>query len=170
MSVLSDINKTINSTDMLLWYKYEYISFVIDHIDDIAEISQSPATDWHYIAYIPSDYHPNGVSCTRETCIEWLLNNNKIQLIASIDDTIDGKYCYTYEFLEDSSLMAHIFNAYWSKMMQAADNCSKNTMWTIDSMPETTVEHNPHTWTMKADYSKNMMPELTKTYYYYPIS
>lgn len=167
MSILSDINTTINDTAMLLWYKKEYIPFVIDHIDDIVELPQSLDSICYYMAYIPLDYHPNDVSCTREKCIEWLLNNDKIQHIASADDTIDGKYCYSNDFLEDSSLITYIFNAYWLKMMQAADNCSKNTMWSIDSMPDP-FSHNPHTWTMKVDYSNNMKPELTKVYY--PIS
>ena len=170
MSILSDINKTINDTCMLLWYKEEYIPFVIDHIDDIVEISQSPASDWHYIAYIPLDYHPNDTFCTRETCIEWLLNNNKIQRIVSIDDTINGKYCYSCDFLEDSSLMLHFLNNYWmKKMQQAADNrnCSKNTMWSIDSMPDPTSR--PYTRTMKVDYSKSMNSEFAKVFYY-PIS
>lgn len=167
MSILSDINTTINDTAMLLWYKKEYIPFVIDHIDDIVELPQSLDSICYYMAYIPLDYHPNDVSCTREKCIEWLLNNDKIQYIASADDTIDGKYCYSNDFLEDSNLITYIFNAYWLKMMQAADNCSKNTMWSIDSMPDP-FSHNPHTWTMKVDYSNNMKPELTKVYY--PIS
>ena len=171
MSILSDINKVINDTDMLLWYKEEYIPFVIDHIDDIVEFSQTSeyiSEDiWYYMAYIPIDYQPNDASCTRDICIEWLLNNDKIRCIASTDDAIDGKYCYSGAFLEDSGLIAHIFNAYWLKVMQTADNYPKNTMYTINSMPDT-FSNNPHTWTMKIDYSKSMKPELTKVYY--PIS
>lgn len=167
MSILSDINKVINNTDMLLWYKEEYIPFVIDHIDDIVETPQTPADVWYYIAYIPIDYHPNDTSCTRETCIEWLINNDKIRRIVSTDDTIDGKYCYSGNFLEDSNLIAHMFNAYWLKIMQTTNNCSKNTMWSIDSMPDP-ASNSPHTWTMKVDYSKGMKPELAKVYY--PIS
>ena len=170
MSILSDINKVINDTDMLLWYKEEYIPFVIDHIDDIVETPQTPADVWYYIAYIPLDYHPNDISCTREKCIEWLLNNNKIRRIISSDDTIDGNYCYSGNFLEDSGLIARMFNAYWLKVMQqAADNCSKNKMWSINSMSDVVdMEPVPHSWTMKVDYSKNMKPELAKVYY--PIS
>ena len=172
MSILSDINKVINDTDMLLWYKEEYIPFVIDHIDDIVEIPQSLDSTCYYMAYIPIDYHPSDTSCTRETCIEWLLNNNKIQRIASVDDTIDGKYCYSGDFLEDSNLFVCIFNAYWLKTLSAVDanskNC-KNYYWTIDSMPNLVdTELKPHSWTMKVDYSKSMKSEFAKVYY--PIS
>lgn len=170
MSILSDINTTINDTAMLLWYKEEYIPFVIDHIDDIVELPQSLDSICYYMAYIPLDYHPNDASCNREICIEWLLNNDKIRRIVSTDDTIDGKYCYSSDFLEDSGLIARIFNAYWLKVMQqAADNCSKNKMWSINSMPDVVyMEPDPHYWTMKVDYSNNMKPELAKVYY--PIS
>lgn len=175
MSILSDINKVIKDADMLLWYKEEYIPFVIDHIDDIVETPQSPsgvwsADVWYYIAYIPIDYHPNDVSCTREMCIEWLLNNDKIRRIVSTDDTIDGKYCYSGKFLEDSSLIARVFNARWLKLIQSEDSCFKDTTWRADSTPDVVydMEPNPHCWTMKVDYSNNMKPELSKVYY--PIS
>ena len=165
MSILSDINKVINDTDMLLWYKEEYIPFVMDHLDDIVEIPQSIMSDdiCYYLAYIPTDYHSSDSSCTRETCIEWLLNNDKIRCIVSTDDTIDGKYCYSGAFLEDSRLISRIFNAYWLKMMSAADNRSKNMQWYVDSV--TDPASRPYTWTMKVDYSNNMKPELTKVYY-----
>lgn len=173
MSILSDINTTINDTTMLLWYKEEYIPFVIDHIDDIVEFSQP--SDYridgicYYMAYIPIDYHPNDVSCTREICIEWLLNNDKIRRIVSTDDTIDGKYCYSGAFLEDTGLIARMFNAYWLKIMQhAADNRSKNMPYYVDSDVMTDPASRPYTWTMKVDYSNNMKPELAKVYY--PIS
>lgn len=165
MSILSDINKVINDTDMLLWYKKDYIPFVIDHIDDIVETTQSPGGICYYMAYIPLDYHPNDVSCTRETCIEWLLNNDKIQRVESTDDAIDGKYCYSGDFLEDSRLITRMFNSYWLKMMSAADNCSKNTMWYVDSDSMKDPVSRPYTWTMKVDYSNNMKPELAKVYY-----
>lgn len=172
MSILSDINKIINDTDMLLWYNEEYIPFVMDHLDDIVEIPYSLRGDdiCYYMAYIPFDYQPKDLSCTRETCIEWLLNNDKIRRIASTDDNIDGKYCYSGAFLEDSRLISRIFNAYWIKIMQqAADNHSKNKMWSINSMSDVVdMEPDPHSWTMKVDYSNNMKPELAKVYY--PIS
>lgn len=168
MSILSDINTTINNTAMLLWYKEEYIPFVIDHIDDIVELPQSLDSICYYMAYIPLDYHPNDVSCTRDTCIEWLLNNDKIQYIASTDDTIDGKYCYSNDFLEDSGLIARIFNAYWIKLMTAADRRSKNMPYYVDSDSMKDPVSRPYTWTMKVDYSNNMKPELAKVYY--PIS
>lgn len=168
MSILSDINKVINDTDMLLWYKEDYIPFVIDHIDDIVETTQSPGGICYYMAYIPLDYHPNDVSCTRETCIEWLLNNDKIQRVESIDDAIDGKYCYSGDFLKDSNLFTHIFNACWLKTMYTVDANSKNYKnyyWTIDSMPNLVdMELKPHSWTMKVDYSKNMNYEFAKVY------
>lgn len=167
MSILSDINTVINNADLLLWYKEEYIPFVIDHIDDIVETPQFPAGHWYYMAYIPLDYHPNNASCTREMCIEWLLNNDKIRCIASTDDTIDGKYCYSGDFLQDSGLIAYMFNAYWLKTMSAVDANSKNSYWCVDSTPDP-ASYNPHTWTMKVDYSSSMKPELAKVYY--PIS
>jgi len=168
MSILSDINKVINDTDMLLWYKDEYIPFVIDHIDDIVETPQSTDGIWYYMAYIPIDYHPNDASCTREMCIEWLLNNDKIRRIVSTDDTIDGNYCYSGNFLEDSGLVARIFNAYWLKTMQAVDNRAKNISYRLDDIDTRHTKTEPFTWTMKVDYSKNMKPELAKVYY--PIS
>ena len=166
-SILTDINKTINDADMLLWYNEEYIPFVMDHLDDIVEIPHSIMSDdiCYYLAYIPLDYHPKDSSCTRETCIEWLLNNDKIRCIASTHDTIDGKYCYSGAFLEDSRLISRIFNAYWLKMMSAADNRSKNMQWYVDSDSVTDPASRPYTWTMKVDYSNNMKPELTKVYY-----
>ena len=166
-SILTDINKTIDDADMLLWYNEEYIPFVMDHLDDIVEIPYSLRGDdiCYYLAYIPNDYHPKDSSCTRETCIEWLLNNNKIQRIASVDDTIDGKYCYSGAFLEDSRLISRIFNVYWLKMMSAADNRSKNMQWYVDSDSVPDPASRPYTWTMKVDYSNNMKPELTKVYY-----
>ena len=166
-SILTDINKTINDADMLLWYKEEYMPFVIDHIDDIVEIPYSLMSDdiYYYLAYIPLDYHPKDASCTRETCIEWLLNNDKIRCIVSTDDTIDGKYCYSGAFLEDSRLISRIFNAYWLKMMSAADNRSKNMQWYVDSDSVTDPASRPYTWTMKVDYSNNMKSELSKVYY-----
>ena len=173
MSILSDINKVINDTDMLLWYKEDYIPFVIDHIDDIVETTQSPGGICYYMAYIPLDYHPNDASCTREMCIEWLLNNDKIRRIVSTDDAIDGKYCYSGNFLEDSGLIARMFNAYWFKTMSAVDanrNNYKNYYWTIDSIPDLVdMKPNPHSWTMKVNYSKSMKTELAKVFYY-PIS
>ena len=166
-SILTDINKTINDADMLLWYNEEYIPFVMDHLDDIVEIPHSIMSDdiYYYLAYIPLDYHPKDASCTRETCIEWLLNNDKIRCIVSTDDTIDGKYCYSGDFLEDSRLISRIFNAYWLKMMSAADNRSKNSQWYVDSDSVTDPASRPYTWTMKVDYSNNMKPELSKVYY-----
>ena len=166
-SILTDINKTINDADMLLWYNEEYIPFVMDHLDDIVEIPYSLRSDdiCYYLAYIPLDYHPKDASCTRETCIEWLLNNDKIRCIVSTDDTIDGKYCYSGAFLEDSRLISRIFNAYWLKIMSAADNRSKNMQWYVDSDSMTDPASRPYTWTMKVDYSNNMKPELTKVYY-----
>lgn len=174
MSILSDINKIINDTDMLLWYNEEYIPFVMDHIDDVVELQcHDNYGICYYMVYIPHDYQPKDASCTRETCIEWLLNNDKIRCIVSTDDTIDGKYCYSGAFLEDSRLVARMFNAYWTKLMQqAADNRSKNQICNMpyyvgsDSMTDPTSR--PYTWTMKVDYSNNMKPELTKVYY--PIS
>lgn len=164
-SILTDINKTIDAADMHLWYNEEYIPFVMDHLDDIVEIPHSIMSDdiYYYMAYIPLDYHPKDSSCTRETCIEWLLNNDKIRCIVSTDDTIDGKYCYSGAFLEDSRLISRIFNAYWLKIMSAADNRSKNMQWYVDSV--TDPASRPYTWTMKVDYSNNMKPELTKVYY-----
>ncbi len=174
MSILSDINKIINDTDMLLWYNEEYIPFVMDHIDDVVELPRHGIDGiCYYMAYIPHDYQPKDASCTRETCIEWLLNNDKIRCIVSTDDNIDGKYCYSGAFLEDSRLVARMFNAYWTKLMQqAADNRSKNQICNMpyyvgsDSMTDPTSR--PYTWTMKVDYSNSMKPELTKVYY--PIS
>ena len=174
-SILTDINKTIDAADMHLWYNEEYIPFVMDHIDDIVEIPYSLRGDdiSYYMAYIPLDYQPKDSSCTRETCIEWLLNNDKIRCIVSTDDNIDGKYCYSGAFLEDSRLISRIFNAYWMKLMQqAADNRSKNQIcnmpYYVDSKVMTDPTSRPYTWTMKVDYSNNMKPELTKVYY--PIS
>ena len=166
-SILTDINKTINDADMLLWYNEEYIPFVMDHLDDIVEIPHSIMSDdiYYYMAYIPLDYHPKDSSCTRETCIEWLLNNDKIRCIVSTDDTIDGKYCYSGAFLEDSRLISRIFNAYWLKMMLAANNRSKNMQWYVDSDSITDPASRPYTWTMKVDYSNNMKSELSKVYY-----
>ena len=166
-SILTDINKTIDAADMHLWYNEEYIPFVMDHLDDIVEIPHSIMSDdiYYYMAYIPLDYHPKDSSCTRETCIEWLLNNDKIRCIVSTDDTIDGKYCYSGAFLEDSRLISRIFNAYWLKIMSAADNRSKNMQWYVDSDSVTDPASRPYTWTMKVDYSNNMKPELTKVYY-----
>ena len=168
-SILTDINKTIDAADMHLWYNEEYIPFVMDHIDDVVELpSHSIDGICYYMAYIPHDYQPKDSSCTRETCIEWLLNNDKIRCIVSTDDNIDGKYCYSGAFLEDSRLISHIFNAYWLKMMSTADKCSKNMPWYVDSDSMTDPTSRPYTWTMKVDYSNNMKPELTKVYY--PIS
>lgn len=171
MSILSDINTTINDTTMLLWYKEEYIPFVIDHIDDIVEVLPSGGF-WYYMAYIPLDYHPNDISCTREICVEWLLNNDKIRCVETTDDTIAGKYCYSGNFLEDSGLIAHVFNTYLLKTIQDADNYFKNTMWYADSDSMTDLFSNkPYTWTMKvdyADYAKHINSELSKVYY--PIS
>lgn len=167
MSILSDINTTINDTAMMLWYKEEYIPFVIDHIDDIVETPPGGG-DWYYMAYIPLDYHPNDASYTRDICIEWLLNNDKIRRIVSTDDNIDVNYCYSSEFLEDSGLIAHIFNAYLLKVMQTADNRSKNMPYYVDSDSMTDPTSRPYTWTMKVDYSNNMKPELARVYY--PIS
>lgn len=166
-SILTDINKTINDADMLLWYNEEYIPFVMDHLDDIDEIPYSLRGDdiCYYLAYIPHDYHPKDSSCTRETCIEWLLNNDKIRCIVSTDDTIDGKYCYSGAFLEDSRLISRIFNAYWLKIMSAADNRSKNMQWYVDSDSVTDPASRPYAWTMKVDYSNNMKSELSKVYY-----
>lgn len=171
MSILSDINKTINDTGMLLWYNEEYIPFVMDHLDDIDEIPYSLRGDdiCYYLAYIPHDYHPKDSSCTRETCIEWLLNNDKIRCIVSTDDTIDGKYCYSGAFLEDSHLMTHIFNAYWIKLMQSADNCAKGVNpYVLKDIDTRHTKSESFTWTVKVDYSKNMKPESSKVYY--PIS
>ena len=166
-SILTDINKTINDADMLLWYNEEYFPFVMDHLDDIVEIPHSIMSDdiCFYLAYIPLDYHPKDSSCTRETCIEWLLNNDKIRCIVSTDDTIDGKYCYSGAFLEDSRLISRIFYAYWFKIMSAADNRSKNMQWYVDSDSMTDPASRPYTWTMKVDYSNNMKSELSKVYY-----
>ena len=170
MSILSDINTVINDTDMLLWYKEEYIPFVIDHIDDVNHIGDLSDGLCYYLAYIPLDYHPKDVSYTRETCIEWLLNNDKIRCIASTDDNIDGKYCYSGAFLEDSRLINRIFNAYWLKMMSVNDRRSKNMPYYVDSDSITAPDSDscPHTWTMKVDYSKDMKTQLAKVYY--PIS
>lgn len=166
MGILSDINKIINDTDMLIWYNEEYIPFVMNHIDDVVELPHRDNDGiCYYMAYIPLDYHPKDTSYTRETCIEWLLNNDKIRCIVSTDDTIDGKYCYSGDFLEDSGLISRIFNACWLKMMSAADNRSKNMMWYVDSDSITDPTSRPYTWTMKVDYSNNMKPDLTKTYY-----
>lgn len=170
MSILSDINRTINDTAMLLWYKEEYIPFVIDHINDIVETPPGCGV-WNYMAYIPLNYHPNDASCNRETCIEWLLNNDKIRRIVSTDDTNDGKYCYSSDFLEDSGLIAYMFNAYWAKTMQDIDNCAKNVNhinYRLDDIDTRHTKAEPFTWTVKVDYSKNMKPELAKVYY--PIS
>lgn len=155
MSILSAINKIINDTDMLLWYKEEYIQFVIDHIDDIIETSHLSEGVWYYMVYIPLDYHPNNVSCTRETCIEWMLNNDKIRRVVYSDDIIDVKYCYSDDFLKDSDLIAHILDAYWLKLMSADGNVKMSNP----------ASNNSYTWTMKVDYSKNMKPELAKVYY-----
>jgi hypothetical protein len=166
MSILSDINKTINDADMLLWYKEEYIPFVMDHLDDAVELPYRDGDGiCYYMAYIPLEYHPKDVSYTRETCIEWLLNNDKIRCIVSTDDTIDGKYCYSSALLDDSGLISRIFNAYWLKMMSAADNRSKNMQCYVNSDSVTDPASRPYTWTMKVDYSNNMKPELTKVYY-----
>ena len=166
-SILTDINKTIDAADMHLWYNEEYIPFVMDHLDDIVEIPHSIMSDDSYynLAYIPLDYHTKDSSCTRETCIEWLLNNDKIRRIVSTDDTIDGKYCYSGAFLEDSRLISRIFNAYWLKIMSAADNRSKNSQWYVDSDSVTDPTSRPYAWTMKVDYSNNMKSELSKVYY-----
>ena len=176
MSILSDINKTINDTDMLLWYNEEYIPFVVDHIDDVVELQcHNKDCIYYYMSYIPLDYHPKDLSCTRESCIEWLLNNDKIRCIVSTDDNIDGNYCYSGAFLEDSRLIRRIFNANWLKIMQqvaVTDNYPKNTMphmpYYVDSDSMTDPTSRPYTWTVKVDYSKDMKPELAKVYY--PIS
>lgn len=169
-SILTDINKTIDAADMHLWYNEEYIPFVMDHLDDIVEIPHSIMSDdiCYYMAYIPVDYHPKDASCTRETCIEWLLNNDKIRRIISTDDSINGKYCYSDHFLEDSGLIARVFNAYWLKFMTAPDRRSKNMPYYVDSDSMPLEPVTPHRWTMKVDYSKDMKPELAKVYY--PIS
>lgn len=181
MGILSDVNTTIKSSDMLMWYNEEYIPFILEHLDDVIEMEMAShsalTTATRYIAYIPAECISNDPDYCYDDYVNWLLNNNKILHICANDDKYRGMYCYSDEFLSESGLFAHKFNKYfWDSMnhmhandnqpknlnhMYADDNQSKNSNF-LYSIPDISradsskKQFEPSRFVVKVDYSSSM--------------
>lgn len=133
MSILSNINKTIDDADMNIWYKQEYIPFVLDHIEDVVNATSNSEgfkyAYWTaYAVYLPDVCFPKHIS--KDACMHWLLDNNKIT-----HDSDNDKMYYTDDFLKDSQFMVYHLNRFWTKTIAQVDNNSKNSN-VIYMMPE----------------------------------
>lgn len=176
MGILSDVNTTIKSSDMLMWYNDEYIPFILEHLDDVIEMEMAShralTTNTRYIAYIPVECISNDPDYCYDEYVNWLLNNNKILHICTTDDKYRGMYCYSDEFLSESGLLAHKFNKYfWDSMnhMYANDNQSKNSNF-LYSIPDIShadsskKQFEPSRYVVKVDYSSSMQYSFPLVY------
>ena len=164
MSILSDIDKTLNNTDLYLWYNEQYIPFVLDHIEDVINLTSQVYGNVNaywvnlYAAYIADDCLP--VHIDKSRCIQWLLDNNKV-----LYDSKRDLY-YTDDFLQDSSFMAKQFNYFYEKALSSITpsppepdlNPSHiNWNWTLETMPNyLNNQGEPRPFVLKCDYSKEM--------------
>ena len=164
MSILSDINKTINDTDLYLWYNEQYIPFVLDHIEDVINLTSQVYgdvnTNWVsiYSAYITDDCLP--LYSDKSDCIQWLLDNNKV----SYDSHCD--LYYTDDFLQESSFLAKQFHYFYEKALSSITpsppepelNPSHiNWDWALEAMPSyLNNQGEPRPFVLKCDYSKEM--------------
>lgn len=162
MSILSDINKTINDTDLYLWYNEQYIPFVLDHIEDVINLTSQVYGDVNmnwvsiYSAYITDDCLPPYID--KFCCIQWLLDNNKVSY-----DSHNDLY-YTYDFLQDSSFLAVQFNYFYKRVVNIKaekKSIQKFTPPESEFIPQPidwfeTEFKGQHRFVLKCDYSKEL--------------